>query len=111
MSRISRAHQPYLGDDAPEIEVSTDPNDSQTIDMRAFVMLRYKVVFGDIASIVWYESDSPDGPWSPCHVGAVPVQTTAGNYWTNLPLDAAGAHYLRGASVGDDGTIKIVLKG
>ena len=110
MSRISRAHNPLLGDTAPEITVATDVADSETIDMRAFAMMRYRRVSGSVATLTWFESDSADGPWVPCRVDNTALVTSTGDYWDNPLMEVAGAHFLR--AQGDAaGVLKVAMKG
>jgi hypothetical protein len=95
---------------AAVVTVATDVADSQTIDMRAFAMLRYRRHSGSVATLAWFESDSPTGPWVASRANDVAATQSCGDHWNNLTLELAGALYLR-AQGNVAGEIKVVKKG
>ncbi len=110
MSRISRAHEPFSGQTAEVVTVASAVADSETIDMRPFAMLRYRRHSGSVATLTWFESDSPTGPWVASRANNVAAVQDCGDHWNNLILELAGAMYLR-AQGNVAGELKVVKKG
>jgi hypothetical protein len=110
MSRISRAHEPYVDNPAEVVTVADAVANSETIDMRPFAMLRFRRHSGSVATLTWFESDSPAGPWVASRANNVAAAQSTGDYWDNLVLELAGAMYLR-AQGNVAGEIKVVKKG